>query len=201
MSAEKFLITGLPRTRAAWLSVFCTTGQSICYHEPSTQISDLSELDRIFASDFYKHVGIADSGLGFFLDWILENIKPRTLIVDRDPAEVTELLVKLGVARSNYADLLHEKLMRFKSHPLVMWVPMEALQQKRVMQKVYWHLMPGEAFDEVRYEQLSKMTIEADPTKVVNQASQGRPAAMRLLAKMKPYIRLVDAGHESQLRH
>jgi hypothetical protein len=167
MSAKPFLITGLPRSRTAWLSVLMSTGPAICYHDILGQVSDIEDLPRLFQSDFYKHVGIADCGFGFFLGRILDTIKPRTLIVDRDPAEVAQSLHKLGFPRTNLPDLLHSSLLPFRDHPLVMWVPFESLERKRVVQKVFWHLMPGEPFDEVRYEHLAKMRIECDVKKTL----------------------------------
>lgn len=190
MSAKPFLIVGLPRSRTAWLSVLCTTSESICYHDAIEGIRELPQLIERYKSDFYKHIGLADIGLGFFLGWILEHISPRTLIVDRDPSDVTEEMVKMGLPRTNYADLMHERLLPFKDHPLVMWVPYEALDKKRVIEKIYWHLMPGHAFDEERYEQLAKMNITTDFPSAVALAKRNQANSDVLLKDIKPLIKL-----------
>ena len=189
MTAKPFLITGLPRSRTAWLSVLCSTSDSICYHEPIGGIRDVSDIEALYRSDFYKYVGISDSGLGFFLPWILENIKPRTLIVERDPLQVAASLAQLGLPRTNFLDLLGERLAPFKSHPLVMWVPFEALNTKRVIQKIYWHLMPGHAFGEERYEQLAKMKIETDFMQSVAEARKKKSNLDSLLRDIIPLIK------------
>jgi hypothetical protein len=175
VSAKPYLITCLPQSAEAWLSVLCTTEQSLCYHDQLPFLSSLEDLRGLYDSTYYKNVGIADSGLGFFLPWIMDNIKPRTVIIDRDPQEVTDALVDMGLMRTNHAFVLYERLKEFFEHPLVMRVPYEALGTKRVMQKIFWHLMPGATFDESRYDQLSKMYIQAMPQIVVaNDKRQGK---------------------------
>ena len=189
VGAKPFLITGLPRSRTAWLSVFMSGAGSICYHEPIGGIREVSDIEAIYKSDYYKFVGIADSGLGFFLDWILKNIQPRTLIVERDPAEVIESLARLGLPRTNFTELLSDRLQPFKEHPLVMWVPYEALNMKRVMQKIYWHLMPGQPFDEERYELLAKMHIETDVEETLVQARKNKKNLDFLLRDIIPLVK------------
>ena len=201
MSAKPFLVTGLPRSRTAWLSVFMSGAGSICYHEPIGGIREVSDIEEIYKSDYYKFVGIADSGLGFFLDWILKNIQPRTLIVERDPSEVIESLAKLGLPRTNFTELLNDRLQTFKEHPLVMWVPYEALNMKRVMQKIYWHLMPGQPFDEARYELLAKMRIEADAEAHFAQAKKNKKNLDFLLRDIIPLVKLKEAPSGSRLQH
>lgn len=151
MNAQPFLVTGLPRTRTAWMSVFLTTGESICYHEPSMGMSDITEISAVYDSSFYKYVGVSDHLIGKHLAWLLENIKPATVIIDRslDPDEI-----------ANGGKLVQDNLNSFKEHPLVLWVTYESLTQKRVMQKVFWHLLPGVPFDEARYAELERFNIQ-----------------------------------------
>ena len=197
--SSPFLITGLPRSRTAWLSVFCSGSGSICYHEPIGGIREISDLEAIYQSDYYKFDGNADSGLGFFLDWILKNIQPRTLIVERDPAEVVESLARLGLPRTNFPDLLNAALRPFKDHPLVMWVPYEALNVKRVMQKIYWHLMPGQAFDEERYDLLAKMRIEPDAEATFALAKKHKKNLDFLLRDIIPLVKPRENQNASKL--
>jgi hypothetical protein len=195
VSAKPYLITGLPQSGDAWLSVFCTVERTICYHDEFPHLTALDDLTDIYRSDYYTHVGIADSGLGFFLPWIMENIQPRTVIIDRDPQEVTDAIAAMGMARTDHAFVLRDRIKLFYDHPLVLRVPYEALGQKRVMQKIFWHLMPGVAFDEVRYEQLSKMYIQAMPQVVVqNDAKQGA-----LMRDILPLIKVLENQYAGKL--
>ena len=190
MNATPFLITGLPRSRTAWLSVLCSTGQAICYHEPIGGMRDISDIEALYKSEFYKFVGISDSTLGFFLPWILKNVKPRTVIIERDMKEVMQSLFEIGLPRSNLVELLMDRLREFKDHPLVMWVPFEALKTKRVVQKIFWHLMPNSAFDEMRYEQLEKMRIAVDVKTIFAEAKRHKDNLDSLLRDIIPLIKL-----------
>ena len=77
MSAKPFLVTGLPRSRTAWLSVFMSGAGSICYHEPIGGIREVSDIEAIYKSDYYKFVGIAaenellEALEGVFEHWFL----------------------------------------------------------------------------------------------------------------------------------
>lgn len=189
-SLNKFFITGLPRSRTAWMSVFLSGGNTICYHDACENLSDIKHIDDMYRSDFYKHVGISDSGLGFFLPYILEHVKPRTLIIERDPADVIESLKKISMLDTNFIELLHQELLKAKGHPLVMWVPFESLDSKRVMQKIFWHLMPGEPFDEVHYDLMSKMNIQCDIEKVMKRAHNKQDSMANLLRHIIPQLKV-----------
>ena len=170
--AGKFFVTGLPRSRTAWMSAFLSTGETLCLHEPCCLISQIDQLPAVLDTTFYKHMGFADSGLGFHIEWILENLKPRTLIIERDVAEVEESFRKAGLVANNfyYCDLLAQTLLEFRDHPLVKWVHFNSLGHKRVMQDIYWWLMPGMAFDEARYEQFSSFNIEVNLERTIERA-------------------------------
>jgi hypothetical protein len=168
--ANAFLITGSPRCRAAWLSVLCSTANARCYYNPSYGFTDLSDLERLYESDHYKFVGAADSVLALFLPQILDTIKPRTLIVYREPEK-----------RTRYTKQAFEAMEAVKNHPLVLCAPFEALAHKRVIQKLFWHLLPGEAFDEERYAQLEKMRITADPEWAAAEYVKCRPQLERFI--------------------
>lgn len=169
-SARPFLITGMPRCRAAWLSVLCTTGNSLCYYNASFGFNTIEDLRALYASEYYKFVGVADTALSLFLPEIIESIKPRTLIIDREPERATDLTRRA-----------RESMLQFQNHPLVMWVPFEALHTKRVIQKLFWHLMPEATFDECRYEQLEKMRIGADPDESAREYKRRKPQIEQFL--------------------
>lgn len=181
MKSKPFFITSLPRSRTAWLSAFMCTGKNICYHEPIYMIRDIEQLFGFYESSYYNHIGVSDSGLGFFIDWILENIQAKTVIIDRDIREVEQSLSQLGFPLTNYCDLLMEKLKSVKNHPLVLWVPFDSLNDKRTIQKIFWHLMPGESFDESRYEEFKKMNIELLVPEAIERCKSGHENMMHLM--------------------
>lgn len=156
--SSRFFITGLPRSRTAWMSAFMSVGNSACEHEPR-------KWREWWADNGVKsHIGIADSGLGFQLPSILKEYAPRTLIIDRPPEEVQVSLDRLciGVPRTNFVEILHKALEYVPASSLVMRVPYHMLNDLRTMQKCFWHLVPGEPFDEGRYREMCKQNIQAD---------------------------------------
>jgi len=78
--ADRFYITGLPRSRTAWLSRLFTFGDVACLHDASVRKEWWYELDEIDKS----MVGNSDSGLLLNREGC-EN--GRWLIVKRDPAD------------------------------------------------------------------------------------------------------------------
>ena len=181
MSAKPFLITGLPRSRTAWMSAFFCTGNIFCLHEPMSTLYDISEAGRLFTSDFHSHVGVSDTAAGFFLPWIMENVNPPTVIIERDLADVEEDLRRVGIPVVNdMQTVLLKKLNEYRHHPNVLWVGFDSLSDKRIMQKIWFHLVPGVPFDDERYEQLNDLNIQANVPKFKEyaQANQARQAHM-----------------------
>jgi len=162
---NRFFITGMPNTPLAWLAVLCTTDQVLCRHSPTPVLASIDDLKSLYEPGAYRHVGIADSALGFFAERILREYHPRTVVVYREPREVDDEIAAKGVKATNYNDLLAEALERIHKAPSVMWVPCQALRQKRVIQKIFWHLLPGVAFDEARFDMLWSLMIQVDPEK------------------------------------
>lgn len=178
--SERFFITGLPRSRTAWMAAYCSHGRTLCFHEPITQIETLTDLRRIYDSPYYDHVGISDSGLGFHIGWILEHLRPRTLIIDRPRRDVERSLKKLGLPPTNQAALLERELDRHSEHPLVKTVPYALLDRPGTMERIMAHLMPGQPFDRLRHAQFCDLNIQAD-----------MPKKLALVAERQPYIEAI----------
>ena len=200
MSAAKpFLITGMPMTGTAWLSAFLTTGTSIVYHEPLGRLGNLDEIADLYRSNFYKFVGVSDTGIGLFLDWMMEHVRPRTVILDRPIEEIESELGKIGLARTNYLELLHDSLMKHRSNPEVLVVPYEATHNKRGAEKIYWHLCPGEAFDEVRFAEFLRYRIEIDIVSNAKIAIERWNVYGDLLKDIVPKLRAKEIHHAQPL--
>lgn len=103
----RFWITGLPRSRTAWLSIAATTGNSICHHEPG--YGDYETAAALWRGlGKYPSVGIADAGMGMIIDRILWDFSPKTLIIERPVSEVFDsFLAYNGEASPNLMDRLY----------------------------------------------------------------------------------------------
>lgn len=147
MSAP-YLITGLPRSRTAWWAVVASTPYSVCLHEPAKECKTFDELkERWLALPLYR--GVSDSGLALQLGRVLEEVQPRTLIVQRDPADVLASFRKYWGQPFNdeaaWRLLIdaNDALDEHAGHPLVRCVKFEALNDYDTAQECFRWLMPG----------------------------------------------------------
>ncbi len=160
--SKPFLITGLPRSRTAWMAAFFSTSPAICHHEPLKLLWDITELPTALASSYHRYVGASDSGAGYFLPWIMRHMNPPTVIIDRNIADVQESMRAIGFDVDGALELLAKRVLTFKEHPSVLWVPFDSLSKKRTMERIWFHLLPGVPFDEERFELFNELRIEAD---------------------------------------
>ena len=175
-----FLITGLPRSRTAWLSVAAGNDQSICWHEPTGWLDRWQDVYRkIWWGSAERYVGISDSALGFHLPEIIRTVSPRVLIVERDIIEVEASLARLGVPRSNYCTLLGEALAY--EHPSILRVPFHDLADSRNVVMALRHLMPEAWISLDRIESLQCMNIQTDMGRVGRLGEQRKGDMVALL--------------------
>ena len=165
----RFLITGLPRSRTAWLAVVATRGNVICHHEPSAWLKDADDLARLW-NEPNQVVGISDSALGIILPNLLREHGPRTLIVKRSPeavrASVAAYLASGGV--SVPAEDLARRLGRLSAvleacerSPLVKVVEFESLRHIETVKSVLSWLTPGAPLPGL-LGQLMHMNVQSD---------------------------------------
>lgn len=90
-----FLITGLPRSRTAWMALLTSTApRTICHHEPSADTQSFEDLVALWREPGFDRVGMSDSTLGFQLERITKEIDPRILVIERPIAEVRGSMLK-----------------------------------------------------------------------------------------------------------
>ena len=90
-----FWITGLPRSRTAWFALAMRGSRSSCTHELTAHCQSFSALKarwRYGSSAEYR--GNADSACGLHITRILNELRPRTLIIRRPIGEVADSLGK-----------------------------------------------------------------------------------------------------------
>lgn len=189
----RFFITGLPRSRTAWMTELFNTRQTYCFHEPIKVLRSLDRLENFFIlepGDTYKYLGVADSGLGFHIEWILTHLKPRTLIIQRPLVDVEKSLAKLGFPRTNQAELLEQELDSWADHELVRTVPYALLDNPTVMARCWFHLCPGLPFDEARFRELCTRNIQADLAQVRAAVAANQAGMQAILGDVWDRVRL-----------
>jgi hypothetical protein len=169
LAPKPFFCTGLPRSRTAWLSIVATTPRSVCAHEPSKDFANFDELKAAWTAPraHPEFVGVSDSGLGLQIDRVLDEIQPRTLIVERDMEQVRHSLTAFmqGIAYNQalgdaFLHRLQQALDAVARHPLVLRLPYEKLASAEAVQHAFAWLCPG--LDMAHVPALMRLNVQVD---------------------------------------
>lgn len=159
---SRFLITGLPRSRTAWMSVTASTciRNAMCWHEPVSWLQDWGKVESLWGANI-EHTGIADAHLGFRLHGIMNRVSPNVLVIERAIAEVEKSLARFtGLPANNYVDLLRIRLDEWRGHRSFKYVDFADLNDR--LGECLRHLAPGARIDEVRAAEMCRLNIQAD---------------------------------------
>jgi hypothetical protein len=163
---KPFFITGLPRSRTAWLANFMTYGGAYCQHEGL-----LREEQALRWLACGERHGLADSTIPFAWERILERFPSFSLvIVEREPeASFDSLLGFLdrGELRVNRT-ILHRrfeqlgralKVMKFTTPHIA--VKFEDLSKLETLHRIWEHCVPY-PFDMERAEMLQTLNVQQE---------------------------------------
>ena len=178
-----FFITGLPRSRTAWLANLFTWGDSFCHHDALRMGVSVEELKRQFVSTPGQYVGDSDSGLAAVArDVVNEWPHARWVIVLRPKQECLESYQKYfrhhpyphcpvltGADAATVFNYMEHWLQRV---PAV--VPAEnlcivesaSLDDERVMRNVWKWLLPTIEFPAARWRMLNTMNVRIISEKI-----------------------------------
>lgn len=88
---NQFFITGLPRSRTAWMANFITYGNTHCFHDVFIECPRVSGLARLFRRCNTENVGVSDPALLMFYRAVMQLFpKARWLVIERSVADVIE---------------------------------------------------------------------------------------------------------------
>lgn len=83
---SRFLVTGLPRTRSAWIAALLTAHGAPCLHEPAVAYGRRVSLKEIF-DDGYRGIVYPCAGLEYGAELPAAFMGHPVVVVDRDPHE------------------------------------------------------------------------------------------------------------------
>lgn len=175
----RFLICGLPRSRTAWFSVAATTPKSICFHEPTSGLQSFEDLKEFWSPRFGVDLGISDSCLAPQLGRILDELKPRTLIIERDPETAIMSYKKYALAAGLPFGELHcwrfvraakREIETVRSHPLVKCVKFHTLDDYATLAEAMEWILPGIDLPDLRT--LMSFNIQVTAKHVIAVASK-----------------------------
>lgn len=162
---KPFFITGLPRSRTAWLSVVFTIGDSFCFHEALRFTRNGTEMLAMFKQTGAKHVGNSDSLLPFFYNDIARYFPDAPIvIIERDPKEVFESLERVFGVKSQL--IIDETLVRLESirHDALI-VDYSDLDNEPVLRKMWAHCLGDVPFNRQKWLSLRELNIQIDSKK------------------------------------
>ena len=172
MNGSPYLITGLPRSRTAWMAAAATIeGRSLCHHEPLRWLDRWDDLFTVIWNGRtpLEYLGVSDHGYGFFLPEIMDRRAPRTLIIERPIHEVEESLRGIGLDGGNFCSLLAKSLAY--QHPRIRRVAYADLENTGIVCNLLEWLMPGLPIDRGRIERMQGENIQADVQAALKDAS------------------------------
>jgi len=171
---HKFLITGLPRSRTAWLSALFSTDNVLCWHEPLSKLGSYeavkSMLDNIRG---YSHVGISDSSVGFNPIFYIDYFSEYPIVVIKRPREevVISLVRCLGVSKreaNKKVDASFEGLKYITSTRWVMEIEFQALNDSKIVGNIWDYVTRGLPFDILKCEQFQNLVINKHSSKIIS---------------------------------
>jgi hypothetical protein len=201
MKLQPFFITGIPRTRTAWLANFFTTKNSFCWHDAmkggwrAEHVHD-KLMQAKLAGNYY--CGDADSGLLLVMERMNEIFpQARWLFVRTTPADAARSYreyftegkeypgVPAGTDLEEMMENIHEKYeAALASVPASRRLEVDKtdLDHPKVMESVWRWLVPGLSWDPLRYELLNELAVNVLARKVKvaalpNQLGAGKPPA------------------------
>lgn len=208
---QAFYVTGMPRSRTAWLSVALSDWtNSACLHEPLAKITygrpasvhpidgdvipssegvDAVELKSLLEATRCNFAGISDSGLPVVASDLPTLLPGPILIVWREPDDVIDSLTAyLGGDRDVHAGgvaLMHAALSTFASSHDCMVVDFEQLSEMDTMRKIWGHLLPGLQFQRRRIESLQRLRIDPDPATLLDGVSESASAKVKSVLQVE----------------
>ena len=171
---QPFLITGLPRSRTAWLAALANTVPgALCRHEPTQDWPAWQTCFVAWREDAHPFAGFSDHVLGLHLAEIVREIGPRVLIVERDAASVERALARVlpGVNARPLLAVLADRLRAARGLPGVKVVPFAALRHFSAAMDCLGHLLPGAVIDPAKVRALLHLNVQCDMARGIEIAS------------------------------
>lgn len=156
---KPFIITGLPRSRTAWLANLFTTDRTICHHDCAFSFEAIPDNDKI----------VGFSGPQLCLQFTeVANYFPTApwLVVIRDGNDSLASFKKLAepeitVTDKWWADRVH-LISQICARYQVEVIRFDDLDNEREMRLAWAHLLPGIDFDVDRYKMLCKLNVQQE---------------------------------------
>ncbi len=182
---QPFLITGLPRSRTAWLTAAANTVPgALCTHEESIEWDTWDQAFDVWGSATHRYRGFSDSLLGLHLRPIMERARPRCLVVVREVDAVADSLRRLLPGYPDprrFLELLARRLEDAIDEFGLPTIKFRDLGDSAKVALALRGLMPGAAVDHGRVASLTHLNVQVDVRHTFNRIEARRDSIATLL--------------------
>lgn len=185
---KPYFITGLPRSRTAWLANLLTWGDSFCFHEATDGCGSIEDLKGVLASVPFgtRHVGNSDPNLGLVPEALVQTFPGCRVVSIYRPLD--ECVQAEWHAMNQDKDLMVEgmtmdgieSLMRRASDGIAhilkalpkdrrMIVLYDDLDREATVKAIWRFCVPNTSFPQLRYEMLQDLRVTQIFSKVLKR--------------------------------
>lgn len=167
-----FVITGLPRTRTAWMAALMSGERSICFHEPKNIFGSWNAFFAYATTLDYEYIGISDSSVTIdpLFDWSIFQMA-KIVMIDRNPEDVIDSYSNvMDFSHTEAADLVlrvYDGLNQLVAKHEVMHVGYDALESIATVAAIWDYCLPGIRIPEEKIKQMQYLRVEQHIEKVL----------------------------------
>lgn len=139
----KYIITGLPRSGTTWLSVFLTTDDCVCLHDPFASYTpdELAEWEG----------GVSDTALWYYDEWCKAHTDKFILIVRKEEDVISGLAEKgLPPVPDAFYDLFTQKT----ANKVIQF---EDLFKEETLRDLWSYIYPDKPFNVTKWLQFKEI--------------------------------------------
>ena len=191
-----YFITGLPRSRTAWLANYLTWGSSLCLHDVYATLDTPhlmpDHLEKAQSESGVQHIGVSDPALLLFAsDVIHEFPHAPWVVIKRDHKEVVASCEKaFGTVSAKALEIMARELDRVQEHAALV-VPFDRVTE--MADQIGEAVMPGWSSPKSRLEMLARMQVQIHPDILAADLRRGAP--------ITKHVRFDDGASEANKRY
>lgn len=180
MDKNYFFITGLPRSRTAWISNLFSHRNSYCYHELIRHADSIKEMAQLLKQRPETFVGTCDSTFPFYADQMIQEIPAcKIVIVEREPHEVFDSLLEAfgrehATQLGELVDMTLEAIEVLKKRYHTTSIPFEEMNDHATVMMMWESLVGRDTFDMERFHHLNMFNMEIIVPKYMSEQRSER---------------------------
>lgn len=171
-----FVVTGLPRSRTAWLSVFLTHGMVRCWHEGARVNESIHCLLERLSLDSRYISGDSNSALCLKHGELIHAASKglcNLVVIRRDPKECAESLERslegIDISAQKIIDATMPGYARLADFSGALRVNFESLDDPASLRAIMQKIAPSETFPEKWWTQLHELRITQMPVRALER--------------------------------